>query len=418
MTGPAPFPKQAETLKLRSKTRPVVRLNRKVLLAGCALGVLALFAVASIALDPPKAMDEASARELYNVTTKRAPEGLSDLPSSYEAWTPPPGVPQLGAPQSGDLGGTIVAEEDRWGIERDWNVPAEDDFRPSQEDEALRAKRLSDAKLADQAERAGVFFELSGSSASPAVSAGSKVEGLPSEILALASGGRQAGGLFEATADPNLQDSKAAFAQGRPDTAIYNANALEVPVSPFQVMAGTLIPASLVTAINSDLPGTVIAQVTQPVYDTVSGTHVLIPQGTRLMGRYQSQVSTGQSRALVIWDRIIFPDGTSLLISDPATDATGAAGLSDRTDNHWNKVLAAAGLATLLGVGAELGADGDDEIARAIRRGTTDTVSQAGQRIVDRKLAIQPTLRIRPGWPVRVLVTRDLVLRPYQEPSQ
>lgn len=153
---------------------------------------------------------------------------------------------------------------------------------------------------------------------------------------------------------------------------------------------------------------------TQPVYDTVTGAYLLIPQGSRLIGRYQSEVSFGQDRALVVWDRILFPDGSSIRISEPGADASGAAGLSDRTDNHWDRVFAAAGLATLLGVGAELGKD-DDGIERAIRRGYGDNVSEAGQRIVDRDLSIQPTLRLRPGWPVRVVVTRDLVLRRYDQ---
>ncbi|MEM7671582.1 MAG: TrbI/VirB10 family protein, partial [Pseudomonadota bacterium] len=122
------------------------------------------------------------------------------------------------------------------------------------------------------------------------------------------------------------------------------------------VMAGTLIPASLVTGINSDLPGTIVAQVTQPVYDTVTGQYLLIPQGSRLIGRYQSEVSFGQDRALVTWDRIIFPDGSSIVISAPGADAQGFAGLSDRTDHHWDRVFIAAGLATILGIGAEFGA--------------------------------------------------------------
>ena len=137
-----------------------------------------------------------------------------------------------------------------------------------------------------------------------------------------------------------------------------------------------------------------------------------IPQGARLMGRYQSEVSYGQNRALVIWERLIFPDGSSILISEPGADEQGYAGLSDRTDHHWDRVFLAAGLATVLGIGSEIGNDSDGDIERAIRRGVSDTVNQAGQRVVDRTLGIQPTIRVRPGWPVRVIVTRDLVLRP------
>lgn len=163
--------------------------------------------------------------------------------------------------------------------------------------------------------------------------------------------------------------------------------------------------------------GTVIAQVTQPVYDTVTGAHLLIPQGARLLGRYQSEVSFGQDRALIVWDRIIFPNGSSVRISEPGTDAAGFAGLSDQADNHWDRVFAAAGLATLLGIGAELGDDEEEDIARAVRRGFGDTVSRSGEAIVERGLSVQPTIRVRPGWPASVLVTRDLVLEPYAGPS-
>ena len=117
----------------------------------------------------------------------------------------------------------------------------------------------------------------------------------------------------------------------------------------------------------------------------------------------------------MIWDRLILTDGSSIQISEPGADRRGYAGLSDRTDHHWDRVFFAAGLATILGVGSEIGNDDDDDIERAIRRGTSNTISEAGQRIVDRNLGIQPTIRVRPGWPVRVIVTRDIILRPTLE---
>lgn len=411
MSEPAPFPKQADALKLRARVRPVTRINRKLLLAGAALAVLGLFAATSIALDPPKAVDAAERTELYNTTTKRTPDGLTELPSSYASWRPD--VPRLGAPLSGDLGATIVAEEQEWGLEPQWEVAPASDFRPSEEDEAARAQRLADAKLADQALKAGVFFDVSGRSSPQATKTpGRPTDGFGSDLIALAARGTETG--FQAGADANLQDRKIAFADSEGDEAIYNPHGIETPRSPYQLMAGSLISASLITGINSDLPGTIIAQVTQPVYDTVTGAFLLVPQGARLVGRYQSEVSFGQDRALVVWDRILLPDGSSVRISEPGADAAGRAGLSDRTDNHWGRVFAAAGLATLLGVGAEFG-EADDGVARAIRRGYGDSVSEAGQRVVDRNLSIQPTIRVRPGWPVRVIVTRDLVLRPYTE---
>tara|TARA_R110001606_G_scaffold47570_1_gene121246 strand:+ start:76099 stop:77352 length:1254 start_codon:yes stop_codon:yes gene_type:complete len=417
MSEPIPFDEHAERLKIRSSPKPVTRINRKVLMVGAGLGVLALFAAASIALKPPTAAGPPG-QELYNTTNTRKPDGLSTLPASYGELAPVEDrIARLGPPLSGDLGSTMLAAERELGIEPEYVTRFEDDFRPNPADEAARARRMREAAMAEEAARAPVFFRLQSETGSAALadSAGrprSSSADLTSELLALAAMPQGAPSAFGAV-DPNLQDRKLAFAGEGTSTDIYNKYGVQDAVSPYQVMAGTLIPASLVTGINSDLPGAIVAQVTQPVYDTVTGAYLLIPQGSRLIGRYQSEVSFGQDRALVTWDRIIFPDGSSIVISASGADAQGYAGLSDRTDHHWDRVFAAAGLATILGIGAEFGSDGDGDIERAIRRGTTDTINEAGQRVVDRNLGIQPTIRVRPGWPVRVVVTRDLILRPH-----
>lgn len=413
MSDTEAIPKAPEALRLRARVRPVTRINRKLLLAGGTLLVFGLFAAISVALDPPRALEDPQQADIFNTTSKRTPDGLTSLPSSYDHWTPE--TPRLGPPLSGDIGATIVSEEAEWGLTPEWNVDPSTDFRPSEEDEILRARKLADAKVSDQALKAGLFFDLRNR---PSSSDGTAPEQSParttSDLFALTGWKPEPVGSGSVSGS-NLQDRKTAFASSERPTEIYNPHELETPVSPYQVMAGSLIPAALLTGINSDLPGTIIAQVTQPVHDTVSGSVVLIPQGARLLGRYQSEVSFGQDRALIVWDRILFPDGSSLLIAEPGADETGAAGLSDRTDNHWKKVFAAAGLATLLGIGSEFGRDDESRIERALRRGYGDSVSEAGQRIVDRNLAIQPTIRVRPGWPVRVIVTRDLVLKPYPE---
>ena len=419
MSEPIPFDEHAERLKIRSSPKPVTRINRKVLMVGAGLGVLGLFAAMSIALKPPKAADPADRHELYNTTNTRKPEGLSALPASYsELASAQDRITRLGPPLSGDLGATMLQAERDLGIEPEYVDRFENDFRPNPADEAERARRMREAALADEAAKAPVFFRLQSETGSTSAKQGTSSPRDPaldigSELLALAALPQGTPSAFGGPADSNLQGRKLAFASESADSDIYNPHRVEDPLSPYQVMAGTLIPASLVTGINSDLPGTIVAQVTQPVYDTVTGHYVLIPQGSRLIGRYQSEVSFGQDRALVTWDRIIFPDGASISISAPGADAQGYAGLSDRTDHHWDRVFVAAGLATILGVGAELGADGDGNLERAIRRGTTDTVNQAGQRVVERNLGIQPTIRVRPGWPVRVVVTRDLILRPH-----
>jgi len=411
MTQPPPLKETARQLQIRSAPKPATRINRKLLLAGAGLGALALFAAATFALAPPRPSEPARQDELL-AAGKRKPDGFSALPADYTALGD---VPVLGAPFSGDLGATIRAAEQAYGIEPDFQTEYRADFRSRPEEEAARTARLEAAALAEEAARAPLLFRL-GNAATPARSPERAPQtgfDLSTELLALA---RQSPAAAASPApDPNLQSRKTAFASDRAASPTYNPDRLQDPLSPYQLMAGSLIPASLITGINSDLPGTVIAQVTQNVYDTVRGQHLLIPQGSRLIGRYQSEVSFGQDRALVVWDRILMPDGSSITISEPGSDTAGYAGLKDRTDHHWDRVFAAAGLATLLGMGAELGPGEDGDIERAIRRGATDTINEAGQRAVDRSLGVQPSITIRPGWPVRVLVTKDLVLRPYPE---
>jgi type IV secretion system protein VirB10 len=190
---------------------------------------------------------------------------------------------------------------------------------------------------------------------------------------------------------------------------------IEAPASPYVLQAGAVIPAALLTGLRSDLPGLVTAQVTENVRDSATGNTLLIPQGTRLVGQYDAQVAFGQTRALLVWTRLIMPNGRSIVLErQPGTDAEGYAGLEDEVDNHWGALFKAAVLSTLLSLGSEVGSSGnEDELIRAIRRGGADSVNQIGQRIVGRSLNVQPTITIRPGFPVRVLVTRDLVLEPY-----
>ena len=221
----------------------------------------------------------------------------------------------------------------------------------------------------------------------------------------------------DAGAAQNMQDRKLAFVNGAVDRRTVSPDRLADPASPYIVQAGTVIPAALITGLRSDLPGQITAQVTEPVYDSPSGQYLLIPQGARLIGQYDSSVAFGQSRVLLVWNRLIMPDGKSIVLErQPGADTEGYAGLEDDVDYHWGSLLKGALLSTILSVGAEAGSSGQDsEVVRALRQGASNSVSQTGQQIIQRQLNIQPTLTIRPGFPVRVIVTRDLVLEPYGE---
>jgi type IV secretion system protein VirB10 len=222
-----------------------------------------------------------------------------------------------------------------------------------------------------------------------------------------------------AAARPAAQDEKNAFLTRAADDKTRSAFALQSPASPYQVMAGTIISAALMTGINSDLPGKVLANVTEPVYDTATGRSLLIPQGSRLLGEYDSQVAAGQRRVLLVWTRIIFPDTSSISLDRlPGVDVSGYAGLEDGVHRHWAQLVAGAALSTLIGIGAELAAPdrgtGQGQVVVATRQSIQDSVNQVGQEITRRDANVQPTLTIRAGFPVRVIVAKDLTLRPYQ----
>ena len=155
------------------------------------------------------------------------------------------------------------------------------------------------------------------------------------------------------------------------------------------------------------------------IFDTVTGRTLLIPQGSRLIGTYDSVVAFGQSRALVVWQRIIMPNGTSVEIDNwPATDSQGYAGLSDQVDYHTWTLLKGVALSTLLGVTTKLSVGNNNgDLLTALRQSAEDSVNHVGQQITQKNLNVQPTMTVRPGWPLNVIVSKDLVLRPYKGQS-
>lgn len=395
-----------EAVALRAQPRPVTRLNRRtlaILVGGLSVAVLG----ATIWSLQPQRRSADEQTELYNVDRVSKSEGLDGLPADYSKLPPalPPAVPELGPPLPGDLGPAIVKSQQP--VTAAYAAPGHDP------NDALR-------KEADAAAGSSVFFR-SGSQKTATASA----QAAPAGLAANAAFDPSAAGPASTAAQPadptavqNRQDQKEAF-QKTGTTETRNSGNLTLPASPYQVMAGTVVVAALVTGIKSDLPGDMIATVTEPVYDTATGRFLLIPQGSRILGRYNSSVSYGQSRVQVVWNRIILPDTSSLTLDNlVGTDPAGYAGLEDDVGWHWDRIFAGAALTTLLGIGAELAApenrqDGDLVII-AGRDSLQDTVNQVGQEVTRRNLNIQPTLTERPGLPVRIIVNRDLVLRPYQ----
>jgi type IV secretion system protein TrbI len=220
--------------------------------------------------------------------------------------------------------------------------------------------------------------------------------------------------------DPNLQDHKSAFLRDRRNMPDYLSSSLQRPISRFELKVRSVIPATLITGLNSDLPGPITAQVRERVFDTVTGDHLLIPQGATLFGWYDSKVAWGQERVLMCWDRIVFPNGNSInLDCMPAADLQGQAGLTDEVDNHWDRLAAAVGLSTILSVGTQAVA-GDPSgyqpnLAQRAAANAAGQFNAAGQAFVGRELNLQPTITVRPGYPINLIVTKDIVLEPYVE---
>ena len=356
-------------------------------------------------------------QELYNTSNKALPDALSELPEGYGDVQPEPR--RLGPPLPGDIGAGLHGQPKAVPDDNPFRYqpPPSYDYAPPPSytvPQTTQSSRPS-ARTSDL-----FFISKAGGGDSAVVSEVGPATFTDPGVAALAElFGQGAGGGFglpTPTSSALSSDGQGSSQTGLSDADIYNPHSLHIPFSPFQVMAGTIIPASLVTGLNSDMPGQVIAQVTENVYDTPTGKYLLIPQGTRLLGRYESDIEAGQSRVLVVWNRLIRPDGSSLVIENlPGVDRIGQAGIRDRVNRHRGSLFGAAILSSILSVASELGSDEDDQITEALRDGGQSTINQAGQKAVTQALSRKPTLRVRPGWRLGVIVNRDLVLSPYNQ---
>lgn len=387
LTGEPVGPAQ---MRLRADPPPVTRLSRKVL-AG--LGLVASVGIGGALIYALQTRDGGRPNEeLYSTENRSTADGIAGLPRDYS------GVPQLGPPLPGDLGRPILGAQNRGqSVPTPGVAPPNPGVSP---EEQRRIQELESARTA----RLFASTETRTAAAAPSQTTPG-AQPMP-DLTSL--------GLAPPPATPTAQDRQNAFLNAAADRRTVAADRVAAPASPNVLQAGAVISAALITGIRSDLPGQITAQVTENIYDSPTGRILLVPQGTRVIGQYDNNVQFGQSRVLLVWNRLIFPNGRSIVLErQPGADAEGYAGLQDGVDYHWWDLAKAAGLSTLLSVGAELAADDDDRLIQAIRNGGQDTINDAGQQIVRRQLNIAPTLTIRPGFPVRVIVTRDLILEPY-----
>jgi type IV secretion system protein VirB10 len=353
----------------------------------------ALVTVTWFALEPASFRLVAEGDGAGDPLRKAAPEALANAPSSYGQ------VPRLGPPLPGDLGRPILEHQRSLAEPVPPAAEATPPAGPDPAQAAIEAERQRLAAAREAARSSGVIVQLQNGGRPEQESAGS-VSGIASATPDRAAAGEQ----------PILRGGRI------PEAGETSPHPLRAAPSPWTLSAGTIIPASLLTGLNSDLPGTVIAQVTENVRDSATGRTILVPQGARLIGSYDSQVAFGQRRALLVWQRIVFPDGASIRLDNaPATDLSGYSGVEDRVDFHTWRLLQGIALSTLLGVGTEVSlGSGESDLVQAIRESTQQNASRAGDQITRRNLDVQPTIAVRPGWPVRAVIHKDLVLRPWR----
>lgn len=396
--GPASSARQdPETLVLRGRPRPVVRFRRGLIVGITGAIAAGLVGISWMALERPSLRNPAAPIESDEQSPKATPDALSGAPKNYGD------VPRLGPPLPGDLGRPIL-EQERSLEERDTGSSPGSAGEGSAQSAAEPGRERAEAtRIA--ARTAGLMVQLGSD----------EPKQTPSEPLAANTAVERSDSTKPSQAAvPASQQHKLEFSHAGNGPLIVHQ--LSAPPSPFMLSAGTVVPASLITGLNSDLPGMVIAQVTQNVRDSASGQWVLIPQGARLIGKYDSVVAFGQRRALLIWTRIVLPDGSSVELDHmPATDASGYSGLSDGVDSHTWQLLKGIGMATLLGVGTQLSFGGSgSSLVRAIRESAQENAAHAGDQITSRNLDIQPTITVRPGWPVTALINQDLILQPWR----
>lgn len=354
----------------------MVRLSRTVVWLLGGVGMIAVAFALGYALESSHQTAPLAASQ--DTDAHPSADGLAGLPSDYVGKD----VPKLGPALPGDLGHTILKAQEQGKV-----APGGDDRRAAQEVEAAIASKLF-------------------------VQTGDRNRGNEQATLPVPSASASQVNPSPAT---DAQSGNRVFLAGQPDRATTSPDRIMPPASPYILQAGTVIAGALNTKISSDLPGQITGHVTQNVYDSPTGRFLLIPQGSLLFGAYNSGISFGQQRTQIIWTRLIFPNGDSLVLEKlPGGDAIGQSGLSDEVNNHWGQLFRAAIVTTLLSVGSEAGtSQSENNLAQAIRSGASNGFSMVGNRLIDRSLNVQPTLTDRPGLPFTVVLNRDLVLKPW-----
>ena len=407
--------------------QPLVKgINRKTLMALAAVVVLAIAFAVNDAFKKKPVQDAA---EKDSSTPAPVPgDMVARMPASYDGI--PKSIPKLGPPRPGEFGASEVANERRLQAQTDTPFgPQQKAALPQQssEEREVERQRLERLKRAGQAREAGlVFGNASGASAMSVSASDDAMRQRMADLSRQQQGGVVPPSTFNPMASAsgardaeNRQDDKSEF-QARKRTADGFLRQAVTPAPSGPVIgAGAIIPAVFLTGINSDLPGQITGQVSQNVYDSATGRHLMIPQGAMLIGEYDAKVTYGQERVLLVWSRVRLPNGTSLTLEGmPGTDLSGYAGVTDQVNNHWMKLIGGVVFGSVIGATAQVAQGGSSVLnpsfAQLAVQGAGQNINQAGQEITRKNLGIQPTLEIRPGMRFNVFVTKDVAMPVYE----
>lgn len=403
-----------EPLTGRGPAPRVKRFNRKTVAILVLIGLLVMILAFGTSLTrqrASRAITETSGQKM--AANGATSDSINGLPNDYGQIKRPP---QLGTPLPGDIG--AIARASETGPRASPAQPRS--LSPLEQYEQQQA--MERIKREDQARQAGFSFEGGGRGATPTGVIGAGGD-MMDKFLAQQQPGK--GGLMPVADrastsrdDDNRQDDKSAFVNGERTNRWHLKNGQMSAPSPYTLFSSTIIPGVLITGINSDLPGQIKGQVSQNVFDTVSGQHLLVPQGSVLVGQYDSRVTYGQSRVLIVWTRIIRPDGSNIdLEGMPGTDLSGYAGLTGDVDRHILRLLTAVVLGSVIQAGVQSGTSvgyGSQSFGDAAKQGVGSGVSDATQQLTRKELQLQPTIKVAPGERFDVFLTRDVILSPYK----
>ena len=416
--SPTEEPKEVTDSILHPPAPTGTRFNRKMLMILASVAGLVMIFAFMAALQPPKKLtpreeaEESAKKQQTTTNYAPTPEVISTAPDTYAGLRNFQEAQQI---RRGDIPGKgAIPDQDIGSVGSVKNISSTS-INQYNAQAGGNVPQLSEAEKERLDARKSPIRFLNASSTIPQASSLPPIPAvLPAQVNVPVMP-------WQKDDDQNMQAAKRDFVADNEKATkdVYVKGTVISPLSKYEVKAGSIIPGVMITGINSDLPGKLTGQVRENVYDTVTGKYLLIPQGTRVIGTYDSKVAYSQERVLIVWTRLIFPNGDSIDLEGMAgVDLSGYAGMKDKVNNHYAKLITGVVLSSMLSAGAKVAAGNNDvgtaTFSQQATSGPAQQVSTVGAKFADRNMNVQPTIEIRPGMKFNVFVNKDLILKRYR----